>query len=185
MLLICSLTHSQGHEHFQWTHLDSAPTKGKLAVAAPHHLEGHSSWMGPTLEIPQVSQKDIGTWECSVHGPEGRLGAVEYDLQITGTLPHGSANNLFFSPCLALWCPFLAQPHSVPLPLDHLDPTFLSCCLSFHHFLVLLHPVLVTLSYFACCCAFPPFPQCKTNHSSPPNCGSSSQVPRSPVLPLS
>ncbi|KAM4790278.1 lymphocyte activation gene 3 protein [Cyanocitta cristata] len=84
LLLICSLTHSQGHEHFQWKHLDSAPTKSKLAVATPSNLEGHSSPMGPTLEIPQVSQKDMGTWECSVYGPEGRLGAVEYDLQITG-----------------------------------------------------------------------------------------------------
>uniref|UniRef100_A0A8C3NT02 Ig-like domain-containing protein n=1 Tax=Cyanoderma ruficeps TaxID=181631 RepID=A0A8C3NT02_9PASS len=101
LLLICSLTHSQGHERFQWTHLDSAPTKSKLAVAAP------------------LSQKDTGTWECSVHGPEGRLGAVEYDLQITGTVPRGSTNNLFFSPYLALWCPFLSQPHPVLLPLDH------------------------------------------------------------------
>ncbi|KAL2311363.1 hypothetical protein Nmel_003064 [Mimus melanotis] len=84
LLLICSLTHSQGHERFQWTHLDSAPAKSKLAVATPRNLEGRSSWMGPTLEIPQVSQKDTGTWECSVYGPEGRLGAVEYDLQITG-----------------------------------------------------------------------------------------------------
>ncbi|XP_005486229.2 lymphocyte activation gene 3 protein [Zonotrichia albicollis] len=84
LLLICSLTHAQGHERFQWTHLDSAPTKSKLALATPHSLEGHSSRVGPTLEIPQVSQKDMGTWECSVHGPEGRLGAVQYDLQITG-----------------------------------------------------------------------------------------------------
>ncbi|XP_030814755.1 lymphocyte activation gene 3 protein [Camarhynchus parvulus] len=84
LLLICSLAHSQGHERFQWTHLDSAPTKSKLAVATPHSLDSHSSRMGPTLEIPRVSQKDMGTWECSVYGPEGRLGAVEYDLQITG-----------------------------------------------------------------------------------------------------
>ncbi|XP_058275354.1 lymphocyte activation gene 3 protein isoform X2 [Hirundo rustica] len=84
LLLICSLTHSQGHESFQWRHLDSAPIKSQLAVPSPRNLEGRGSWMGPTLEIPQVSQKDMGTWECSVHGPEGRLGAVEYDLQITG-----------------------------------------------------------------------------------------------------
>uniref|UniRef100_A0A8D2NP77 Ig-like domain-containing protein n=1 Tax=Zosterops lateralis melanops TaxID=1220523 RepID=A0A8D2NP77_ZOSLA len=116
--LICSLTHSQGHERFQWTHLDSAPTKSNLAVAAPRNLEGHSSWMGPILERPQVSQKDSGAWECSVHGPEGRLGAVEYDLQITGTVPYRSAN-LFFSPYLALWCPFHTQLHPVLLPLDH------------------------------------------------------------------
>uniref|UniRef100_A0A8C3MV78 Uncharacterized protein n=1 Tax=Geospiza parvula TaxID=87175 RepID=A0A8C3MV78_GEOPR len=127
------LAHSQGHERFQWTHLDSAPTKS-------------NSRMGPTLEIPRVSQKDMGTWECSVYGPEGRLGAVEYDLQITGTVPHGSANNLFFSsPCLALWCPFLSQPHPVLLPLDHLDPIFLafssSSCCSFQ-FLTYLFPIL-------------------------------------------
>ncbi|XP_016153056.1 PREDICTED: lymphocyte activation gene 3 protein [Ficedula albicollis] len=83
-LLICILTHAQGNERFQWTHLDSAPTKSKLALAAPRNLEGHSPRTGPNLEIPQVSQQDTGTWECSVYGPEGRLGAVEYDLQITG-----------------------------------------------------------------------------------------------------
>nr|XP_010310182.1 PREDICTED: lymphocyte activation gene 3 protein [Balearica regulorum gibbericeps] len=84
LLLICSLTHPRGHERFQWKHLDSAPTNSKLAVATSRNLESHRSQMGPTLEIPRVSQKDTGTWECSVYGPEGRLGAVEYGLQITG-----------------------------------------------------------------------------------------------------
>ncbi|KAM6141047.1 lymphocyte activation gene 3 protein [Pterocles gutturalis] len=84
LLLICSLTHPWGHEYFQWRHLESAPTNNKLAVGTSHNLEGHRSQMGPTLEIPHVSQKDAGTWECSVYGLEGRLGAVEYGLQITG-----------------------------------------------------------------------------------------------------
>ncbi|XP_009930347.2 lymphocyte activation gene 3 protein [Opisthocomus hoazin] len=84
LLLICSLTHLRGHERFQWRHLSSAPTHSKLTVATDRNLEGHRSKMGPTLEIPQVSQKDTGTWECSVYGPEGRLGGVEYGLQITG-----------------------------------------------------------------------------------------------------
>ncbi|XP_074783628.1 lymphocyte activation gene 3 protein [Athene noctua] len=84
LLLICSLTHPRGHEHFQWKHLNSSPTNSKLAVAASHNVEGQRPHMGPTLEILRVSQKDMGTWECSVHGPEGRLGAVEYGLQITG-----------------------------------------------------------------------------------------------------
>ncbi|XP_062473671.1 lymphocyte activation gene 3 protein isoform X1 [Pezoporus occidentalis] len=84
LLLICSLTHPQGHERFQWKQLDSAPTNSKLAKATSHNLRGHRFQMGPTLEIPHVSQKDTGTWECSVYGPEGRLGAVEYGLQITG-----------------------------------------------------------------------------------------------------
>ncbi|XP_071428075.1 lymphocyte activation gene 3 protein isoform X1 [Pithys albifrons albifrons] len=84
LLLICSLTHSQGHERFQWKHLGSVPSDSKLAVATPCNLEDHKAQMGPTLEIPKVSQKDIGTWECSVYGPEGQLGAVEYGLQMTG-----------------------------------------------------------------------------------------------------
>ncbi|KAM6384738.1 lymphocyte activation gene 3 protein [Alca torda] len=84
LLLICGLTHPQGHERFQWKHLDSARTKSKLAAAISRNLEGHRSQMDPTLEIPQVSQKDMGTWECIVYGPEGRLGAVQYELQITG-----------------------------------------------------------------------------------------------------
>ncbi|XP_065514792.1 lymphocyte activation gene 3 protein [Caloenas nicobarica] len=84
LLLICSLTHHQGHERFQWKHLDSAPTNSKVAVATSRNLEGHRSQTGPNLEILQVSQKDTGTWECSVYGPEGRLGAVQYGLQTTG-----------------------------------------------------------------------------------------------------
>uniref|UniRef100_A0A8C8BMT4 Lymphocyte activation gene 3 protein n=1 Tax=Otus sunia TaxID=257818 RepID=A0A8C8BMT4_9STRI len=116
LLLICSLTHRRGHERFQWEHLDSAPTNSKLAVATSHNLEGQRPQMGPTLEIPHVSQKDTGTWECSVHGPEGRLGAVEYGLQITGTVSHGSVTDPFFSPYSIPWCPFLSQPHC-PSPL--------------------------------------------------------------------
>ncbi|KAF1465069.1 hypothetical protein FQV08_0012973, partial [Pygoscelis antarcticus] len=68
LLLICSLTHPRGHEHFQWKHLDSAPTNSKLAVTTSRNLEGHRSQTGPTLEISRVSQKDAGTWECSVYG---------------------------------------------------------------------------------------------------------------------
>ncbi|XP_032534415.1 lymphocyte activation gene 3 protein isoform X1 [Chiroxiphia lanceolata] len=83
LLLICSLTHSRGHERFQWKHLGSVPTKSKLAVATPQNVESSSAQMGPILKIPKVSQKDTGTWECSVYGPEGQLGGVEYELQIT------------------------------------------------------------------------------------------------------
>lgn len=185
LLLMCSLTHPRGHERFQWKHLDSAPTNSKLAVATSRNLESRRPQMGPTLEIPQVSQKDTGTWECSVYGPEGKLGAVEYGLQITGTVPHGSVTDPFFSPYSLPWCPFLSQPHPVPLPFDCLDPILLSSCLSSHQFLLLLLPVPCTLSQSARLCAVPALPQCKINLPLLPNCGSSSQVPRSPALPPS
>ncbi|KAM9390065.1 lymphocyte activation gene 3 protein [Phaethornis superciliosus] len=84
LLLICSLTHLWGHERFQWKHLHSAPANSNLAAVTSCNPQGHRPQMSPTLEIPRVSQKDMGTWECSVYGPEGRLGAVEYGLQITG-----------------------------------------------------------------------------------------------------
>lgn len=121
LLLICSLTHPQGHERFQWQHLESAPTGRQLTVATSHNLEGHRPHMGPTLEIPQVSQKDTGTWECSVYGPEGRLGAVEYGLQITGTVLHGYLSGSS-SPYSTLWCPFSALSYPSPLrpPGSHL-----------------------------------------------------------------
>uniref|UniRef100_A0A8C3PK98 Lymphocyte activation gene 3 protein n=1 Tax=Calidris pygmaea TaxID=425635 RepID=A0A8C3PK98_9CHAR len=130
LLLICSLTHPRGHERFQWKHLESAPTNSKR----------HRSQTGPALEIPQVSQKDMGTWECSVYGPEGRLAAVQYELQITGTLPHGSVTDPFFSPCSMSRCPFLSQPHPFLFPFDRLDPIVLSSCLSSHQFLLFLLP---------------------------------------------
>uniref|UniRef100_A0A663F5X5 Lymphocyte activating 3 n=1 Tax=Aquila chrysaetos chrysaetos TaxID=223781 RepID=A0A663F5X5_AQUCH len=185
LLLICSLTHPRGHERFQWKHLDSAPTNSKLAVATSHNLEGHRPQMGPTLEIPQVSQKDTGTWECSVYGPEGKLGAVEYGLQITGTVPHGSVTDPFFSPYSLPWCLFVSQPHPVLLPFDRFDPILLSSCLSSHQFLLLLLPVPCTLFQSAHLCAVSALPQCKINLPLLPNCGSSSQVPRSPALPPS
>lgn len=169
MLLICSLTHPRGHERFQWKHLNSAPTNSKLAVATSRNLKGHRPQMGPTFEIPQVSQKDTGTWECSVYGPEGRLGAVEYGLQITGTVHHGSVTDPFFSPYLIPWCPFLSQPHSVLLPFDHLGPILLSSCLSSHQFLLLLLPVPCTLFQFASLSLCSPSLAPVQNQPSPPS----------------
>jgi len=125
LLLICSLTHLRGHERFQWRHLSSAPTHSKLTVATDRNLEGHRSKMGPTLEIPQVSQKDTGTWECSVYGPEGRLGGVEYGLQITGTVSHGSVTNPFFSPCSI---PCALSPLSLTSSFSPLTTWIPSCC---------------------------------------------------------
>ncbi|KYO22308.1 lymphocyte activation 3 protein [Alligator mississippiensis] len=83
LMLICSLTHPQGHEHFQWRHIDSAYSNRNSVEATSRDLGTQSFLLGSTLELPRVSQKDTGTWECSIHGPEGRLGAVEYGLEIT------------------------------------------------------------------------------------------------------
>lgn len=108
----------------------------------------------------------MGTWECSVHGPEGRLGAVQYELQITGTVPHGSVTNPFFLPCSVSQCPFLSPPHLFLLPFDHLDPIFLSSCLSSHQFLPFLFPVPCTLFQFASLVQSQPCPRVKLTFPS-------------------
>ncbi|XP_074839706.1 lymphocyte activation gene 3 protein [Carettochelys insculpta] len=85
LLLICSLTHPWGQERFQWRQLSSGLSNGSSSEAIPRSPEAQHFYQGATLELTPVSQENIGTWECSVHGPEGRLGAVEYELYITGT----------------------------------------------------------------------------------------------------
>ncbi|XP_037745659.1 lymphocyte activation gene 3 protein isoform X1 [Chelonia mydas] len=84
LLLICSLTHPRGHEHFQWRQLSSGLSNGSSFEATPRSPGVQRYYLGSTLELTRVSQEDIGTWECSVHSSEGRLGAVEYELYITG-----------------------------------------------------------------------------------------------------
>lgn len=84
LLLICSLTHPRGHERFQWRQLSSGLTNESSFEATSRGPGVQHYYLGSTLELTTVSQEDIGTWECSVHGSEGRLGAVEYELYITG-----------------------------------------------------------------------------------------------------
>uniref|UniRef100_A0A8C3SYG4 Lymphocyte activation gene 3 protein n=1 Tax=Chelydra serpentina TaxID=8475 RepID=A0A8C3SYG4_CHESE len=102
LLLICSLTHPRGHEHFQWRQLSSGLSNGSSFEAMPRSPAVQRYYLGSTMELTRVSQKDIGTWECSVHGSEGRLGAVEYELYITGTVspvPHSLHSTPLPSPC--------------------------------------------------------------------------------------
>ncbi|XP_067402446.1 lymphocyte activation gene 3 protein [Emydura macquarii macquarii] len=84
LLLICSLSHPRGHERFQWRQLSSGHGNGSSSEATGRSPGVPSHNQGSTLELSRVSQEDTGTWECSVHGSEGRLGAVEYELYITG-----------------------------------------------------------------------------------------------------
>lgn len=102
LLLICSLTHPRGHEHFQWRQLSSGLSNGSSFEATPRSPGVQRYYLGSTLELTHVCQEDIGTWECSVHGSEGRLGAVEYELYITGTVspvPHFLHPTPLPSPC--------------------------------------------------------------------------------------
>uniref|UniRef100_A0A8C3T3R9 Lymphocyte activation gene 3 protein n=1 Tax=Chelydra serpentina TaxID=8475 RepID=A0A8C3T3R9_CHESE len=75
---------------------------GDSFEAMPRSPAVQRYYLGSTMELTRVSQKDIGTWECSVHGSEGRLGAVEYELYITGTVspvPHSLHSTPLPSPC--------------------------------------------------------------------------------------
>uniref|UniRef100_A0A674IA38 Lymphocyte activation gene 3 protein n=1 Tax=Terrapene triunguis TaxID=2587831 RepID=A0A674IA38_9SAUR len=114
LLLICSLTHPRGHEHFQWRQLSSGLSNGSSFEATPRSPAVQRYYLGSTLELTHVSQEDIGTWECSVHGSEGRLGAVEYELYIIGTVspvPNSLHPTPLPSPCAPRFMLHLTSQH--------------------------------------------------------------------------
>lgn len=82
LLLTCNLSFSTGNEHFQWKQLDEVPTNRTEASSRSVKILNRSR----TLEFSQVSSYEAGTWECSVHGPDGKMGSVQYHLKIAGTL---------------------------------------------------------------------------------------------------
>ncbi|KAL7988469.1 hypothetical protein Chor_007388 [Crotalus horridus] len=79
LVLICNLSYYTGKEHFQWKWLDlESSNSSQSASSRP------VKW-GPIQEFQQVSSRDAGTWECSAHGPEGKLGSVQYHLEIAAS----------------------------------------------------------------------------------------------------
>ncbi|XP_053146781.1 lymphocyte activation gene 3 protein [Hemicordylus capensis] len=84
LLLTCNLSFLTGHEHFQWKKLDLVPTNKSWPEATSRSVEV-LRW-GKTLAFSQVSPNDAGTWECSVHGPDGILGSVQHRLEVAGAL---------------------------------------------------------------------------------------------------
>ncbi|XP_062984467.1 lymphocyte activation gene 3 protein [Elgaria multicarinata webbii] len=79
LLLICNLSYHTGNEHFQWKHLGLMPTNRPWPEVTSRSFAGLSQ--GSTLEFSQVLPNDAGTWECSVHGPNGMLGSVQHHLK--------------------------------------------------------------------------------------------------------
>lgn len=84
LLLTCNLSYHTGKELFTWKYLGLNPTNMSWPEAASPSFGLLSQ--GSTLEFPQVLSNDTGTWECSVHGPDGMSGSVQYHLEIAGTL---------------------------------------------------------------------------------------------------
>lgn len=78
LLLTCNLSFSTGNEHFQWKQLDEVPTNRTEASSRSVKILNRSR----TLEFSQVSSYEAGTWECSIHGPDGKMGSVQYHLKI-------------------------------------------------------------------------------------------------------
>ncbi|XP_025020891.1 lymphocyte activation gene 3 protein isoform X2 [Python bivittatus] len=83
LLLNCNLSYYKGKEHFQWKRLDLQSTNSSQSESVSMRPEILKR--GPVLEFPQVSPRDAGIWECSAHGPEGKLGSVQYHLEITAS----------------------------------------------------------------------------------------------------
>ncbi|KAJ6658251.1 hypothetical protein lerEdw1_020523, partial [Lerista edwardsae] len=82
LVLTCNLSHSKGNEHFQWKQLDVLPANRTEASSRSAKVLNGSR----TLEFSQVSSNEAGTWECSIHGPDGKMGSVQYHLEIAGIL---------------------------------------------------------------------------------------------------
>nr|XP_034953102.1 lymphocyte activation gene 3 protein [Zootoca vivipara] len=80
--LTCNLSYHTGKEHFTWKYLGLNPTNMSWPKAASKSFGLLSQ--GSTLEFSQVLPNDTGTWECSVHGPDGMSGSVQYRLEIAG-----------------------------------------------------------------------------------------------------
>ncbi|KAM3848144.1 lymphocyte activation gene 3 protein [Vipera latastei] len=79
LVLICNLSYYTGKEHFQWKWLNLESSNSSQSVSSRP-----VKW-GPIQEFHQVSSRDAGTWECSAHGPEGKLGSVQYHLEIAAS----------------------------------------------------------------------------------------------------
>uniref|UniRef100_A0A8C5RNU1 Ig-like domain-containing protein n=1 Tax=Laticauda laticaudata TaxID=8630 RepID=A0A8C5RNU1_LATLA len=75
LVLICNLSYYTGKEHFQWKRLDLESSNSSQSDSSRP-----VKW-GPIQEFHQVSSRDAGIWECSAHGPEGKLGSVQYHLE--------------------------------------------------------------------------------------------------------
>ncbi|XP_070592921.1 lymphocyte activation gene 3 protein [Erythrolamprus reginae] len=94
MVLICNLSYYTGKEHFQWKRLDlESSNSSQTGSSRP------VKW-GPVQEFPQISSMDAGTWECSAHGPEGKLVSAQYHLEIAASaqlanLPSVSTETIF------------------------------------------------------------------------------------------
>ncbi|XP_053227813.1 lymphocyte activation gene 3 protein [Podarcis raffonei] len=81
--LTCNLSYHTGKELFTWKYLGLNPTNMSWPEAASTSFGLLSQ--GSTLEFPQVLPNNTGTWECSVHGPDGMSGSVQYHLEIAAT----------------------------------------------------------------------------------------------------
>ncbi|XP_066469529.1 lymphocyte activation gene 3 protein-like [Tiliqua scincoides] len=80
LLLTCNLSFSTGNEHFQWKQIDAVSTnRSEASSGSVKVLNGNR-----TLELSRVSSNEAGTWECSVHGPDGKMGSAQYHLAIAG-----------------------------------------------------------------------------------------------------
>ncbi|XP_048360351.1 lymphocyte activation gene 3 protein [Sphaerodactylus townsendi] len=90
LVLTCNLSHAPGKVHFQWKWLGPEPSNSsKAAFKSSEHLT--TGWI---REFSKVSPEDSGIWECSIHSAEGRLGSVQYHLEIAGAQVASPAQNM-------------------------------------------------------------------------------------------
>uniref|UniRef100_A0A8C0BQT5 Lymphocyte activation gene 3 protein n=1 Tax=Buteo japonicus TaxID=224669 RepID=A0A8C0BQT5_9AVES len=132
-------------------------------------ISQNSSSRSFPLHLPAVGPGDAGQYHCAVSVGSKKISRDVTLAVVTGERRDGEVHH------------FSGVPHCLQINL----PACQSGEHGSHQFLLLLLPVPCTLSQSARLCAVPALPQCKINLPLLPNCGSSSQVPRSPALPPS
>ncbi|XP_043935555.1 T-cell surface glycoprotein CD4-like isoform X2 [Protopterus annectens] len=84
--LVCDPDEVTGGDGFEWTHTEVISAADVLPTWQSANLQSKTSYWGKTLTLKPVSYTDAGIWMCSVSKGGKRIGHIDYNLEISGSL---------------------------------------------------------------------------------------------------